>query len=410
MANVLIICREFPNDMASGLHLRVHHLCRVLAQRHDCYLVDLSGREVDSAAQAAGPFREVLLMPPFPSRSGAKRRHLRLSNGHFLEQSFPGHFRETVRLLRKFADARSIDVVASFAPTKGEVGLALDLPKLIDLPDSDTLTTERMLANRGNELSFAERLSARLALWRGIGGERRLVRGYDVATTISEPDRRQLLKNSGVADDRVVVLPNGVAPEALSTGRQRREAARSVVFWGNLDFPPNWTAVRHFYKNIYLPCLADQGVDWHILGRNPGPGIQAMASHPRIHLAGFQEHLFDYIADKGVMVNPMVEGSGLKNKVLEAFAVGLPVVSTQLGVDALPVSSGSECMIAEEPEAFARSVLALLDDSPARDRLCDRARAFVEQRYAWDHVGGQFAQLVSGLASQTSPSNHRETA
>jgi glycosyltransferase involved in cell wall biosynthesis len=339
MSRILIIALGFPDDLSSGRHLRVYHLCRELARENELFLVDVSGPDSSVRQRDIAPFSAVETVEAPPSGSRSWRRHFRADNASLLRLSHPDYYHGTLNRVRAIAERWRAECVISCAPGVNEITAALNLPRLLDRPDCITLTTERILANRARKLSFARRLALRLDLPRQRAGERNFVRSFDYTLTISRSDRERLLEVSGVSPERVVLVPNGVAPEALAAWRDRPERARRVVFWGNLDFPPNWTAVAYFYKQVFLPFLAPQGVEWEILGRNASPAIRAMAEHPLILLTGFKEDLFDHVADAGAMINPMVEGSGLKNKVLEAFAIGLPVVSTELGIDALPADA-----------------------------------------------------------------------
>jgi glycosyltransferase involved in cell wall biosynthesis len=98
------------------------------------------------------------------------------------------------------------------------------------------------------------------------------------------------------------------------------------------------------------------------------------------------------------MVNPMVEGSGLKNKVLEAFACYLPVVSTTMGIEAVGVQSDEHCLVADDPAAFAGAVIRCLDDEGLVASMSAAARQFVEDRFEWCAIGKQLDDIVRDLA------------
>ena len=114
-------------------------------------------------------------------------------------------------------------------------------------------------------------------------------------------------------------------------------------------------------------------------------------------MSGFQEDLASFVADKSVMVNPMIEGSGLKNKVLEAFAMRIPVVSTSLGVEAISGNHGEHFLVADDPKVFSQLVLQLLDDENFARLLTDAASRMVLESYTWRVVGGKFDEVVQGL-------------
>jgi glycosyltransferase involved in cell wall biosynthesis len=107
-----------------------------------------------------------------------------------------------------------------------------------------------------------------------------------------------------------------------------------------------------------------------------------------------------WLARSSVVICPMVSGSGIKNKVLEAMAMARPIVSTTLGVEALEVTSGHELYIADEPSAFAASLLALLRDPEARQRLGAAGRELVMRRYTWDACAASYDTIYTQLASR----------
>jgi glycosyltransferase involved in cell wall biosynthesis len=274
------------------------------------------------------------------------------------------------------------------------------LPKILDFCDSGTLTLRRMLANRGKELTFYDRAELILSKLRLQNMERDFLSGFNHTTTISVPDRKCLLEVSGVAPDRVSVLPNGVSDEALKVVSKAGPRRRSVVFWGNLDFAPNWTAIRYFHDNIYMPYLAERKIEWHIYGNGANFAVRKMAEHPLIHVHGFVEDLFKEAASHGVMVNPMVEGSGLKNKVLEAFACRIPVVSTSLGIEAIEGEAGIHFLRGDTAYDFARATIQLLTDREVASKVTAAARALVDARFVWSVIGRRFDQIVQGVISE----------
>jgi glycosyltransferase involved in cell wall biosynthesis len=105
------------------------------------------------------------------------------------------------------------------------------------------------------------------------------------------------------------------------------------------------------------------------------------------------------VAKQGVMINPMVEGSGLKNKVLEAFACKVPVVSTSLGIEAIDASPDLHYVRADAPEEFAKAICSLLADKGYASRIAEDARLLVESRFRWSVIGEQLGSLVDRILS-----------
>ena len=397
MARVLIQCANYPADLSSGADLRFLNLCRQLAQRHECYLVCFGAIPdgIDPATHIGVLGVETL--PELPSDGRSPLRHLRLTDVNFLRRSLPAYFTESQAVLRGLVAQWDIEALVCFASGAAEMLLPIERPKLLDCCDSRTLTIRRLLDNRGSQMRLGERMANYIGYYRQRQRERSLVRRFDMTTTVAGADRNCLLEISGVQPEKVQVIPNGVSDSALELRPPSAARKRSVIFWGNLDFPPNWTAVDYFNREIFLPHLADKGVEWHIIGKGADGSIQKLAGHPGIHLHGFVEDLYAEIASHGVMINPMVEGSGLKNKVLEAFACRLPVVSTSLGIDSVGAEADEHYLVADDPAEFASAVLRCLDAPEFAESMTAAARQFVEKHFVWDAVGGQIDHLVRGI-------------
>ena len=155
----------------------------------------------------------------------------------------------------------------------------------------------------------------------------------------------------------------------------------------------------YFYRKVFLPYLAAENVEFHLIGKGADDSIRAMAEHPNVCLHGFVDDLYAEIATHGAMVNPMVEGSGLKNKVLEAFACRLPVVSTTMGIEAVGAEAGKHHLVADDPASFAAAVLRCLEDAELATSLTAAARQFVEQHFEWDAIGARLDGLVREIGS-----------
>lgn len=397
MTRILVISKYYPADISSGGHLRTHNLCKQLAARNECYLVCCGDLAPDTNPEAELGVCAHESLPAIPEHGRSQRRFLRLSNADFLQRSVPGYLAKVQKDVRHMCRKWNIDVIVCLTVGTAEIVTPLALPKILDFCDSTILTLRRMLANRGKSLTMLDRARFYVKRIRLQKMERAFLRAFDHTTTISEADRRCFLEVSGVSDNKVSVVPNGVANAALEAGSRAKERRRSVVFWGNLDFPPNWTAVEFFYKHVYLPFLAHEDIEWHIFGRGGSDTVELMAETEGIFVHGFVDRLFDEVSTHGVMVNPMVEGSGLKNKVLESFACRVPVVSTSLGIEAIDAQPELHYLEADTTEDFARSVVRLLFDGDLAASISERARGFVEDRFAWDTVGDELDAIIDRL-------------
>ena len=200
MARILVISTRLPTNLADGLDLRVHHLCRELAIRNECFFVGplpSGGQDVDISTYG---FSDSRFLAPRPRSGRSWRRHFRLSNENFLEISSPAYFSEARAIVKEAVATWGAEVAICFAPVLSELGLQVGIPKIVDFVDSRTLTAERARKNRRQDRGVTDTVVSALRSRRDAARERFLVRNYDLTMTISEPDREALLRVSRVGD------------------------------------------------------------------------------------------------------------------------------------------------------------------------------------------------------------------
>jgi hypothetical protein len=277
---------------------------------------------------------------------------------------------------------------------------AVDMPRvLFDVCDSVSLTLRRKLAferSRGQGV----RLSSALALRRWRSCEGALPRTFAQVTTINEADSEEIRQCAGGGVCNVHTVPNGVGDLFLEAHRVPAMPLQSgVAFWGNLGFGPNRAAMRYFFDEVYWPYLQARGIGVCVIGRDAEPWLADLARRdPKVRLLGYVDDLVGTIREYPVMINPMRTGSGMKNKVLEAFATGLAVVSTDLGMESIAEAVPSVHHLASNtPEGFAAAIERLCADAALRQALTSNALRLVRDRYTWSVVGDRWRRLHDEL-------------
>jgi glycosyltransferase involved in cell wall biosynthesis len=393
----LWLATELPDSLHHGGVLRLINLARELARNADCYLVILHSATLPEAVRKTGVFTEILTIADgrdHPSPWG----QLRWSNTHFLRRRHPRYFRDIVTRIDAWLTDKNVGTGIAFTLKTAEVLGALPIPtRVVDDYDCRTLTLERHNAVNPPK-GLARRVGRAVHYRRTVLLEGSLTSRFDLVTTISPADRARLVELSPLRPEAIAVVKNGVDERLLSfTGPGAREQ-NAVVFWGDLGFPPNREAVHHFFSRIYEPLLAPQGVRWHIVGGNADNSIRRLGEVNRlVTVAGFVPDLAEYVSRYPVMVNPLVSGSGLKNKALEAFALRLAVVSTAMGAEAIEANPGTHYLEANSPAEFAGHVLACLNDEGLQRRLTDAAFAFVRANYRWRTIGERLQGLLDAI-------------
>ena len=200
---------------------------------------------------------------------------------------------------------------------------------------------------------------------------------------------------------RISVIPNGVDTEFYIPSDAvcaKPLADLALVFSGKMDFRPNIDAMTWFCDEI-LPRIRAEIPRAHIVivGQKPAPRILALKHQPGIEVTGWVADTRPYISDAAVYVVPLRMGSGTRLKVLEAMAMGKAIVSTARGVEGLALTPGTEALIADAPEEFARAAIALLRDPERRRSLSRAARALAEAKYDWRKIVPEFDQVYASM-------------
>lgn len=402
MANILVFNYQIPYpEHFSGNTVRVLPLSREISKHHQLFLVCFGEKdERYHQLRTLKIFKDIHLVPA-PKGRKSVFRHFYVKTGDQTRVSLPSEYRRIVRSLEDLIDLWSVDLILAHTSHLAEYVLPLSgIPKVMDAIDCNALALSRMLSyKKGGKTEFFELLKHRVALKRKRYLESGLSKRFDLVTVASKVDRDYLRMLSKVGQKRIIDVPNGINPTLLTISVDNsNEFKNAIGFWGDLQFPPNKTAVYYFYDNVFSPFLSKQGVIWFIIGKNPTDRIKRMArTDPNIRVTGFVENLFDFVSRIPIVINPMVIGGGIKNKVLEAFALRRLVISNTRGIEAIEAKDGIHYVHAETPVEFSEKILLYLSRGQERKQIGQNAASLVEQHYTWDKVGHRYISLLNAV-------------
>jgi polysaccharide biosynthesis protein PslH len=386
-----------PDALHHGISLRVHHFLLRLRRHNDVTLVHFRDQPQPERRTPVPGIRIVSCDPPArPPVSRAAKLLAAVRLGSPYPQSEP-----MLRTVRHLLEAEPFEAVMTFHPDM--LWYALNergAPIVADLIDEPTLAIWRALrlAPRGLErLRMAKRI---LEMGRY---ERATCPRAAYCLVASDSDAVSLRRIA--PRTRVGVLPNGVAMEFFQPSNRAPEP-HSLVFVGNLDSAANVAGVQYFYRRV-LPRIRQScpTVQWYVVGANPPQDIVALAADPSVSVTGFLDDVRPYLERASIVVSPLISGGGIKNKVLEAWAMGKAVVSTPIGCAGLRAIDDENIAIATGAPEFADRTLALLQRPEHAAALGRAGRQTVERFYSWD---AQAARLEAFLQDAVTKNSHAQ--
>jgi glycosyltransferase involved in cell wall biosynthesis len=376
---LLAITGVSPWPPRGGFSLRTAHLLEFLAEWWEITLLVPASQELAAIPWTAADPHEVITVPmscpwtPVPSDP---------ADGHAFHDAV-----NAVLARRRFH-------AALLWP--GTEFLAFERdgfpPAVADRTDCGTLERLRAL--------YRWRATARQVVT-SAAYERRLARDLAVTVVVGQDDARALRRISW--SKNVVIVPNGVVPQDMPhfEAESRRP---TVIFTGTLNYYANVDAVRHFARHIW-PDIQRGMPDARLLiaGRTPSPRVLAFTRITGVEVRADVPDMVRVLQEAWVAVAPMRLGAGVKNKVLEAWAAGRPVVLTPVAANGLDMSEDTWRLVARRPGAFAGLVLQLLSDQTLRQSLGSSALSLVRARHSWRQSAHALSQLL--LAVGESPWN-----
>ena len=224
-----------------------------------------------------------------------------------------------------------------------------------------------------------------------------LVNQFDRVLVTSKNDRNALMKLAAedTLDSQITVLPNGVDVNYFNPpNNEITKDLASLVISGKMSYHANVTMSLKFIEET-MPIIWSRRPDVKLVlvGKDPAPELRQLARNPSIEVTGTVKDIRPYLYKATVAVTPITYGAGIQNKVLEAMACGLPVVSSPQAVSALGVNPGQDLIVANGSEEFANAVVALLEDSALRSKLGKAGRLYVEKQHCWVKIAAQLEEV-----------------
>ncbi len=278
--------------------------------------------------------------------------------------------------------AQGMDAALVYTAAMMPYVLGAGLPAILDMVDVDSEKWAAYAARDRFPMRAVWRREARNLL----AFERRAAAASRVTLLVSPQESARFAELAPEAGETIDWFENGVDLAAFSPDREWPnpfpDAGPHLVFTGHMDYWPNIDAVRWFAAEV-MPLLRARkpAPRFWIVGANPGEEVRRLARLPGVHVTGRVADVQPYVAHAAACVSPLRMARGIQNKVLEAMAMGRPVIASPQAFEGVRAEAGTHLLVADGAAATARAIAAVLDGG--HPGMGAAARAAMEQGYAW---------------------------
>lgn len=391
---------EYPWPARSGYRQRLHWTLRALSGLGTVDLLVACDRPLpapDDPPPEITVGRSEVVTAGYAQRSSPSRGVRWLASGR--PRRLVGQDWTRARALAQQWAGTGYDLVwFSHSPTYLALADRLPSPHVVDLDNLESsmarhrrMRRDRASSGRSVPRHLASAGADMLDEWLWRRTERRIA-GRAAATVVcSDLDRRRL------AHPRVAVLPNGYEPAPAPARAPARPAADGgvLLFVGLLTYEPNRDGVAWFAREV-LPLVRARrpAVRFRVVGDHGADVVDAVGGIPGVELTGEVPDVTAELAEASVVVVPLRFGGGTRIKVLEAFAHGVPVVSTTVGCEGLDVEDGRHVVLADDAPSLAAACLGLLENPDRRAVISAQAADIWRRRYRWTVVAPAVEEIV----------------
>jgi sugar transferase (PEP-CTERM/EpsH1 system associated) len=394
---VLFLAPRVPWPLDTGGKIRTHYLMRALARRHRVRVLALGDPNTDG--EGAEAVREMGAICELHRPAARLGQLVQLARG--LAGPVPYNIRKygsstLEQRARQLARQGEVDVVHCDHVHMAPYGPSTGLPYVVDEHNVETVIWERF-ARDPEEPLYKRALFRQQAFWLRRA-ERRLCREASLVLLCSQTDEQALRELVGPGRaPRTVVVPNGVDVGFFAAPGPAADAGH-VFFTGSMDWAPNENAVLTFVDEIYPEMQRElPGLRFYVVGRNPGARLRERHGAAGVHVTGTVPDVRPYMRGALALLVPMRVGGGTRLKILEAFAAGVPVISTAIGIEGIAAEPGVHYLRAETAAEFAAGARRLREEPRLREALVQAGGALAQGTYSWDAVGEALARTYDEL-------------
>ena len=384
----IVLLSRLPYPLEKGDKLRAYHFIKEFSKWQDVYLIAISDSKGEqSSIDELSKFCKEVHVFPISSWSIIKNMlrsfilKLPFQSGYFYNSKVASD----IQLL--IAKIKPNHIFLQLLRTTEYVKNMYDVDMTIDYMDAFAKGMERRI----NGASFPMKQIYRMEYYRLRNYEARVYQWFKNKIIISEQDLNSLSISN---IDDVKVIPNGVDTDYfLPTFKEKKY---DIIFFGNMSYPPNVSAALYLCKDI-LPELLKTFPHLKVViaGADPSREVQSLANK-NIEITGWVDDMRTVIAQSKIALAPMLIGTGLQNKLLQAMAMQIPCITSTLANNALGAVHGESILVGRTTEDYVKHVTSLLNDQALSDKIAFNGEHFVKANFNWEAYARKVHELMYG--------------
>lgn len=398
MKHVLFISWWWPYPASNGSKIRIYNLLRHLSQHYRVTLLSFAEADEATPEQIA---------------------HLRTFCQHVEQVAKPEYHPGALKATLGYMSPWPRSLVDTYSPDMAQRVARVVQSDTVDVIVASQTTVMRYLeAAPGipavleevettifhNHVEQADSLTKRLRSNLTLSKLDHALAGLyqrGVAFTVVSESELAYLRHLSPSGERMAIVPNGVDTIANQPDPTVQPKPYTLIYTGAVTYYANYEAVAFFIRDVWpLVRARYPQAQFTVTGGTGKVDVSDLAAQPGVIFSGFLPSVADAVRQSCALVATLQTGGGTRLKILEAMALGTPVIATTKGAEGLTVNDGENILIADSAPEIAAAVGRLFDEAGLRERLAAGGRVLVEQHYDWGVLTGQLIEMIEKVSSR----------
>ena len=387
---ILFLSRWFPSPMDNGSKIRIYNLLRGLGQLHDVTLLSFADQpEVSPEAPEVREICSKVVVVPWkefdPTTIRARLAILSLKPRSIVDTFSP----EMAQAITKTLNEQAYDLIIA-----SQLQMAAYYPYFQGIPAIFEEFEIGLFHDRAFSPDGKIRLRQALTWFKLRIYLSQLLNAYQACTVASEQERQLLVRNFPDFKKQVALIPNCLNLDEYQGVRMDKKS-NTLIFSGPFKYRVNYDAMLWFVGEVF-PLILERIPDTQLIITGDHANLP-LPSSKNITLSGYVDDIKSLIASCSISIAPLLSGGGTRLKILEAMALGTPVVATSKGAEGLDATDGEQLLLADSPADFAECVISLLKDGSLRLEIARKAGLLVKEKYNWGSALAEYSTLINTL-------------